>query len=186
MSWHSVCLADVPASPWRNGGGVTRELACWPEANDWRWRVSVAEVESSGPFSRFDGVQRWFAVLSGAGVRLNLHGQAHELTRASEPFAFDGAAAVDCELLAGATQDFNLMVRGAGACAKLQRIRGTQRFAVRAGTTVAVYAVAAMTHVTLDGQTLALPAHSLCWKSLATAAPMQVDASEALYMGITA
>ena len=100
MSWHSVCLADVPASPWRNGGGVTRELACWPEANDWRWRVSVAEVESSGPFSRFDGVQRWFAVLSGAGVRLNLHGQAHELTRASEPFAFDGAAAVDCELLA--------------------------------------------------------------------------------------
>ena len=27
MNWQIVQLADVPATAWRNGGGVTRELA---------------------------------------------------------------------------------------------------------------------------------------------------------------
>ena len=29
-------LADVAPQPWRNGGGVTRELLAWPAAGDWR------------------------------------------------------------------------------------------------------------------------------------------------------
>ena len=113
--WHTVSLADVAATPWRNGGGVTRELVAWPSQDDWQWRMSVAEVGSSGPFSRFEGVQRWFAVLSGAGVALDIDGERHTLTAVSTPLAFDGAASTDCTLLDGATQDFNLMVRGAGA-----------------------------------------------------------------------
>ena len=72
MSWNVVRLADVAATPWRNGGGVTRELVAWPPQGEWQWRMSVAEVESSGPFSRFEGVQRWFAVLSGEGVALDI------------------------------------------------------------------------------------------------------------------
>ena len=54
------------AARWRNGGGRTRELLAWPDAADWKVRVSVADVESDGPFSAFPGVQRWFAVLEGA------------------------------------------------------------------------------------------------------------------------
>ena len=115
MSWNVVNLADVAATPWRNGGGVTRELVVWPPEGEWQWRMSVAEVESSGPFSRFEGVQRWFAVLSGAGVALDIAGECHTLTADSAPLAFDGTASTDCQLLDGATQDFNLMVRGGGA-----------------------------------------------------------------------
>ena len=115
MSWNVVNLADVAATPWRNGGGVTRELVAWPPEGEWLLRMSVAEVESSGPFSRFEGVQRWFAVLSGAGVALDIAGERHTLTADSAPLAFDGAATTDCQLLNGATQDFNLMVRGGGA-----------------------------------------------------------------------
>jgi environmental stress-induced protein Ves len=33
-------------------------------------RISVAEITRDGPFSAFAGVQRWFAVLEGAGVML--------------------------------------------------------------------------------------------------------------------
>ncbi|OYT93307.1 MAG: hypothetical protein CFE43_03405 [Burkholderiales bacterium PBB3] len=113
--WHIVSLADVVATPWRNGGGVTRELVVWPPQGEWQWRMSVAEVESSGPFSRFEGVQRWFAVLSGAGVELDIEGTRHTLTADSAPLTFDGAAATDCQLLNGATRDFNLMVRGSVA-----------------------------------------------------------------------
>src|SRR5512133_3890793 len=111
MTWQVVSLADAAPSPWRNGGGVTRELAAWPGAADWAWRISVAEVASDGPFSRFDGVQRWFAVLGGQGVRLKLPDAWRELTRASAPFQFEGELAIDCELLDGPTQDLNLMVR---------------------------------------------------------------------------
>jgi environmental stress-induced protein Ves len=42
MSWHVVQLADVAVMPWRNGGGVTRELAAWPARDAWHWRMSVA------------------------------------------------------------------------------------------------------------------------------------------------
>ncbi|MBK6569606.1 MAG: HutD family protein [Burkholderiales bacterium] len=72
MSWHVVHLADVAATQWRNGGGLTRELASGPAGADWQWRLSVAEVAADGPFSRFEGVTRWFAVLQGAGVVLRV------------------------------------------------------------------------------------------------------------------
>ncbi len=120
MSWNVVRLADVAATPWRNGGGVTRELVAWPAEGEWQWRMSVAEVESSGPFSRFEGVQRWFAVLSGEGVALDVDGQLHTLTTKSAPLMFDGAASTDCSLIDGSTQDFNLMVRGAGGRAAVR------------------------------------------------------------------
>ncbi len=113
--WHTVSLADVAATPWRNGGGVTRELLAWPSQDDWQWRMSVAEVEASGPFSRFEGVQRWFAVLQGAGVVLDIDGERHTLSADSAPLVFDGAGATNCQLLNGPTQDFNLMVREGGA-----------------------------------------------------------------------
>jgi hypothetical protein len=82
--------------------------------------MSVAEVESNGPFSRFEGVQRWFAVLSGAGVALDIADERHTLTANSAPLAFDGSAPTDCQLLNGATQDFNLMLRGPGARAAVR------------------------------------------------------------------
>ena len=40
-------LAATPPTPWKNGLGQTRELACWPPGaglDDFEWRVSVATV----------------------------------------------------------------------------------------------------------------------------------------------
>ena len=135
MSWNVVSLASVAAAPWRNGGGVTRELVVWPPVGEWQWRMSVAEVEASGPFSRFEGVQRWFAVLSGAGVALDIAGERHTLTADSAPLVFDGTAPADCTLLAGATQDFNLMVRGPGARAAVRSAQVKEEPAKRVGDT---------------------------------------------------
>ncbi|MEP6773902.1 MAG: HutD family protein, partial [Polaromonas sp.] len=109
--WNVVQLADIPATPWRNGGGVTRELAMWPDAGDWAWRMSVADVDKSGPFSKFDGIDRWFTVLEGAGVQLDVAGVLHRVTAGDAPLFFDGAADTGCELIDGKTRDFNLMVR---------------------------------------------------------------------------
>ena len=46
MGWHIIHLTDVAVTPWRNGGGVTRELAVWPTQGEWTWRMSVARYEA--------------------------------------------------------------------------------------------------------------------------------------------
>ncbi len=168
MSWNIVRLGEVAATPWRNGGGVTRELLAWPDAGDWRVRMSVAQVAQDGPFSRFPGVQRWFAVLDGAGVRLRLDATTHALTRDSRPFEFDGGAATDCELIAGPTQDFNLMLRGCAG--RMRRLRGAQQLPCRAGTLAAIFDIAAGT---------------LSWRILDADGAVHVEAPDALWMEIT-
>lgn len=186
MSWQQIELLSVAPSPWRNGGGLTRELLAWPDARDWRWRLSVAEVAQSGPFSRFDGVQRWFAVLQGAGVRLTLGGQTHELTGASAPLCFDGALPAYCELLAGATQDFNLMLRAGQGAAHMRRVAGEASFVLSASSTVAVYATNSGATVKFEQDALRIPPHSLAWRTLPLGARVGLSAVDALWMEIAA
>jgi uncharacterized protein len=116
-----VRLADCPFVPWRNGGGRTRELLVWPQADGWRVRVSVAEIEADGPFSSFAGIDRCFAVLDGAGVVLTLPQGEMALTPHGDAVSFDGEAAPMCRLIDGPTRDLNLMVRRGAGRAAMQR-----------------------------------------------------------------
>jgi environmental stress-induced protein Ves len=114
MSLDYFDLAAVPPAPWKNGGGSTRELACWPPGagmDDLGWRVSVATIAAPGPFSAFAGVDRQIMLLEGDGVQLASPGWQHTLNARWQPFAFSGDAAVDCTLLGGVSTDFNLMLR---------------------------------------------------------------------------
>jgi hypothetical protein len=189
MSWQTIALADVAPSPWKNGGGVTRELLAWPSAASWQFRLSVAEVQADGPFSLFEGVQRWFAVLSGAGVRLRLGAAApyddHALTPASAPFCFDGALPVDCTLIDGATQDFNLMLRADQARAHLQRVTGSLHVPGAGPCTVAVWTGAAGAELWLEDECVHLSAHTLAWQPLSSPWALKITAADALLMEIT-
>ena len=114
----SITVDSAPATPWRNRGGVTRELLAWPDATDWRLRISVADIAADGPFSAFPGVWRWFVLLSGEGVALDFPDHPLTLRPGDAPLAFDGAAAPGCQLIGGPVRDLNLMVRdGTGGMA---------------------------------------------------------------------
>jgi environmental stress-induced protein Ves len=184
MSWQLVPLAEAVTTPWRNGGGVTRELVAWPAGADWHWRISVAEVSTGGPLSRFDGVQRWFAVLQGQGVRLTVGTARHELTRGSPPLRFDGTDPVDCELIAGATQDLNLMLRQGRASGRMIRIEGPRELVVDGPRTVAIYSNDGPTVVRSDTAPLLLPAHTLAWQLLPAGTALELESSGALLMEI--
>jgi environmental stress-induced protein Ves len=113
---HSILrLRDFPARPWKNGLGHTRELAVEPAgagAEDFLWRVSVAEVDSAAPFSAFPGIDRTIVLLDGDGFTMVLDGErSHALTEPFVPFDFAGEAQVAVTLSGGPTRDFNLMVR---------------------------------------------------------------------------
>jgi environmental stress-induced protein Ves len=195
VSWHVIHLDDVQAAPWRNGGGMTRELAAWPAQGEWQWRMSVAEVWANGPFSCFDGVTRWFAVLQGAGVVLNVRtpsdsgevgASEHHLTVQEPPLCFDGAAATDCQLISGPTRDFNLMVRNSGLPARMLRVRGDFQTVASATKTIAVYAINSGARVRFNAEKLYVPPTTLVWRRLSKAATVEVHASHALWMEVSA
>ena len=161
-----IALADVPAQPWKNGGGLTRELLAWPSREDWAVRVSVADIERDGPFSAFPGVARWFAVLEGEGVRLAFAEGERVLRRGDAPLAFDGVAAPGCRLVDGPTRDLNLMLRGAsGELVPAEAGRAWRPGAAACGLFAAVAGTCRDEH----GAAIDLPAFSLAWFDAAPA-----------------
>lgn len=116
LPWSArVEARSVAPRRWRNGGGWTRELLTWPDERDWQLRISLATIESAGPFSAFEGTRRRIAVIDGPGVLLQINDETHRLSRDSEPLSFDGGARVHCTPIDGPTRDLNLMTtRGQG------------------------------------------------------------------------
>lgn len=165
MEPRAISVDAVPPQPWRNGGGITRELLAAPDAERWQWRVSVADIERDGAFSAWPGVQRWFAVLEGAGVTLTIDGAAHVVTPRSGALRFDGDAMTACRLLDGATRDLNLMLRGVrGALEKVVAAEAWHPAASQCG----LFAAAAG-RCRADGAEFDVPAQSLLWFDAAPA-----------------
>ena len=97
---------------WRNGQGWTREIHIEGGAEDWRWRLSIAEIEHDAAFSLFPGVDRELMLLSGDGLRLRFDdGECVELSPPHDRHRFAGERALTGELVDGTTHDFNLMWR---------------------------------------------------------------------------
>jgi environmental stress-induced protein Ves len=151
---------NVPPQPWRNGHGHTRELFAWPHAADWRVRISVADIGADAPFSSFPGVQRWFVVLKGSGVELDIDGTTHRQTRLDAPLCFDGGSAVACRLIDGPTQDLNLMLRG-GQQGGIWVAQDGAAWRPE-GTACGLYTAIAG-RCLADRQAIELPAYALLW-----------------------
>jgi environmental stress-induced protein Ves len=91
-----IAFGDLNAVPWKNGGGITREIAIDPPDSsllkgDFTWRLSAAEIHKQGIFSRFDGFERQLIVWNGSGVELG----GSRLSKMI-PFRFDGATEINC------------------------------------------------------------------------------------------
>jgi environmental stress-induced protein Ves len=120
--------ADRQASPWKNGGGVTWEVAASPHGapiEDFDWRVSIAEVATGGAFSKFPGVDRTLTVIEGQGLLLEVEGlDAETLDASSAPFAFAGDVTCEAKLTDGAIRDLNVMTRRGVWSARVRRTPG--------------------------------------------------------------
>lgn len=121
--------ADSRRVPWRNGRGVTEELAIWPdrasfERGDFDWRISKTRVEEDGPFSTFPGFERILVVTDGPGLVLTHEGSApRSRLRPLEPCRFAGEWPTRGELVAGPVSDFNVIARRGGARADVEVVR---------------------------------------------------------------
>ncbi|MET3206554.1 environmental stress-induced protein Ves [Arthrobacter sp. UYEF6] len=110
-----IRFAELRSEPWRNGGGVTRELASHPKAASaqdgaWDWRVSIADVSKAGDFSAFPGMERVLTVIDGELLLLTVDGDEHPLEK-YRPFRFSGEAAAHGALPTGDIRDLNVITR---------------------------------------------------------------------------
>lgn len=145
---------------WQNGGGITHQLCRQDDEQGLLWRISIAEVASDGPFSRFDNIDRIIMLLSGEGF--SLHGvgaNPQVLDTPLMPFAFAGETAIDCSLINGAVHDFNLMTRRGAVQADLQvlTIDRTQQILALSAQTF-IYIASGSVNAELGTQHLALAA----------------------------
>jgi len=129
--------ADRAAVPWKNGGGITREVAVSPPGStlaNFDWRVSMAEIAAAGPFSVFAGVDRRMAVLQGR-LALFIDGQAPlTLSRESAAVSFPGEVPVFAEPLDSLVTDLNVMTRRGRCSAALTRCAERGSLALAPGT----------------------------------------------------
>ncbi len=101
---------DYRRMRWKNGAGWTSEVFRFPDADDWGWRLSIAEVETDAPFSTFPGVDRALVLLEGNGMRLRFDdGDTRELLPSSNVLCFSGERPLVGQLVDGPSRDFNLM-----------------------------------------------------------------------------
>lgn len=122
-----LTAADFRRQPWANGRGETLELARADAAGAMLWRLSVATVETDGPFSLFPGVDRVLTVIEGPGFALEGEGIA---LRAGplEPVAFPGDVPVRAAGVSAPCRDLNVMTARGRWRARVRR--GVAEFAV--------------------------------------------------------
>lgn len=105
--------SEHKAMPWKNGLGVTHEVALEPSPVDgaqFLWRVSLATIKGSGPFSTFPGIDRSIVALKGDTVKLVIDGKpSAKLEALGTPFSFQGEAIVEAINEGGETTDLNIM-----------------------------------------------------------------------------
>ena len=108
---------------WKNGGGVTREIARPDRGGAPVWRLSLADVDRDGPFSRFPGLARILTVVAGAGMVLETRtGPIRAMP--GVPVAFSGDLAVEGRLLDGPVRNLNLIFDPARIAARVRPLTG--------------------------------------------------------------
>lgn len=147
--------SDYRVMPWRNGGGITTELFV-DSAERFRFRASIADVRTSGPFSRFEGYDRHIMIVEGEGMTLAC-GEHGDIDLA--PFAprmFSGDWDVHGTLRAGPVRDFNWIVDRAKARSALEVrvLEAPTPVHVASGSTCVIHVLSGALRQACAGETL--------------------------------
>jgi environmental stress-induced protein Ves len=122
-------------TPWKNGGGVTIDIAGASrpgfQAGDWNgmlWRFGRTAIEKDGPFSDLIGFDRLQMVVAGRGLVLQTATGDIDVREPLVPVRFAGETAIVSRLEAGPVEVVNLIADRAYASLDLRVLpAGTSR-----------------------------------------------------------
>jgi len=145
--------AERHAVDWKNGGGVTREVAIRPPGSDldhFDWRVSIAEVHAAGPFSSFWGIDRRMAILDGCLSLSIEEGAPQRLTADTPSISFAGEATAFAQPLGARVTDLNVMTRRGRFDSRLTRAGPPQSLSRELSLGADVSVILALAKLTLN------------------------------------
>ena len=108
--------AGYSPSPWKNGGGVTIDIAGVRDegsvAGSWDgvvWRLGRTSITASAPFSDLAGFDRCQVVIAGRGLVLDTPNGEVDLRQPLVPVMYRGEGPIACRLEAGPVEVVNLI-----------------------------------------------------------------------------
>jgi environmental stress-induced protein Ves len=120
-------------TPWKNGGGVTIDIAEQDDA----WRFGRTPITTAGPFSDYTGFDRVQVLVSGRGLVLETPGGEIDVRTPFKPVAFAGETPIVSRLEAGPVEVVNLIGNRAKVRVDLQVLRAGAALGRSAGTHIA-------------------------------------------------
>ncbi|MGB0853609.1 MAG: HutD family protein [Pikeienuella sp.] len=146
-----IRFADLTEVPWKNGGGITRNIAEDRRGDDLHWRLSMADVDSDGPFSDFAGLTRVLTVIKGDGMILT-GPEGDIVADYALPVVFDGATPITSTLKNDPLRDLNLMFDPARCDGAVTTLNGSFRKDVPADGTIGIHCLSGA--VSVNGEAL--------------------------------
>ncbi|MBJ8505080.1 HutD family protein [Acinetobacter seifertii] len=144
---------------WKNGAGFTLEIARSQDGADFEWRISMADVTTSGPFSLFPNKQRIISVLDGQGMVLHVDNLPTKTLNQGDIFAFHGESQVQSELVDGAIRDLNLIYDPAKFHARFQWLNDAAEQAfISSADLIFIFNQGGETQVSVEGDLFQLAA----------------------------
>ncbi|HBM1810538.1 TPA: HutD family protein, partial [Acinetobacter baumannii] len=145
---------------WKNGAGFTLEIARSQGEADFEWRISMADVTTSGPFSLFPNKQRIISVLDGQGMVLHVDNLPAKKLKQGDIFAFHGESQVQSELVDGAIRDLNLIYDPAKFHARFQWLNeAAEQAFISSADLIFIFNQGGETEVNVDDDFVQLAAH---------------------------
>ena len=100
--------------PWNNGGGTTQDVWLRPgtaSQGGFDIRLSLASIDTDGPFSSFPGIDRTITQVAGAPFVLDFGDTVEHRMEMLRPLSFDSVQTPSSRLIEGAASAFNVMTR---------------------------------------------------------------------------
>ena len=144
--------------PWKNGGGVTIDIAVAMlpgfAPGSWEgivWRFSRTAIVTPGAFSDLSGYDRELALISGEGLVLGTPVGEIDVRRPFRPVRFAGETSIVSRLEAGPVEVVNLIGDRARVSIDLSCLSGATTKACPAGVHI-IYAATSSCELSIDGK----------------------------------
>jgi environmental stress-induced protein Ves len=96
-------------TPWKNGGGVTTDIALDDDTGGDVWRFSRTPITVAGPFSDYTGFDRLQVLVAGSGLVLQTPAGEIDVRQPFKPVRFAGETAIVSRLESGPVEVVNLL-----------------------------------------------------------------------------